>query len=160
MATATISAVAVKVRTDLGTAPDVGPPIKTVSAAGSDGALVYHRINPYFFRLSDTTDTVQVLFECEHVPSNSVEYAANGTPQSEKWTGTTKVDTTRTRRTVEAALHRPITITTAPAARVSRTIVCTFNAVKVYSNRTQEWVALPETSDDIPGCHLRFKLTP
>lgn len=161
MATATIPAVAVKVDTDLGTAPDSGPSVVTVSAATSAAVGVYHRINPYFYRLSDKTEAVLVEFECEHTAQNSVVYAkVNGLPQSQSWIGSAKVDTTRTRRTVGAVDHRPLTVTSAPSATVQRTIVCAFEVVKRYNSRTQEWEALPRAPKAPPQCQVTFDLTP
>lgn len=161
MAIATISSVAVKVSTDLGDAPDAGPAVSTLSAAQPAGFDVYHRINPYFYRVYEKTENVLVEFECEHMPANSVEYAnGNGLPQSHTWAGSIEVDTTRTARTVEAARQRQITVMSAPSTKVERTIVCTFEVVATRNLRTQQWDLLPPPTEPPPHCHLKFDLTP
>lgn len=162
MATATISTAAVKVTTDLGTAPYVGPSVAAVSASQHVTADVYHRINPYFYRLSELTETLKVKFKCKHTPLHSVAYASrDGESPSHSWSGTMKVSTNRTRRTAaEAVEQQRITVTETPTATVQRTIVCTFKVVERYNSRTQRWEKLPPAPGSSPACNLTFELTP
>ncbi|UFN46156.1 hypothetical protein [Nocardioides okcheonensis] len=170
MATVTIPAVGVEVTTDLAFHPQLGDPVQAVSAAGPMSATalaladnVYHRINPYFIRPSHLTDTVEISYDCEHRPSNSVMYSENGTAPTVKWSGKTEVDSTRTRSkndTIEASLHRKITATEVPPQAVSRTIVCKFGAVKYFDTRTQAWVKMSTATGAPPSCQVTFDLHP
>lgn len=168
MPTAKIDRFMLHVDTDLSDSPGSGPAITTVSAALTPPA--HHRMAPYFVRPRHRGKDLRVGFKHTNTTGEHVEYAALSGPspeaQSLEWEGEVEVGRTRL-RTNGPAKARPLTVTQAPAAEVSRQITCEFWIVarRDWQHQTwkpvdEQWAVHPGDELHNGGCDITYNLKP